>query len=499
MSSKIEPKTKEEIEKEIRRLKLLKLHRLEFEKYRYYSPIGKVEEFLDLTFSGKYFVTLLSAANGIGKTTSEANILANLFWPCNNPYFQQPMMKEWPFEIKKGRIISDPTTVTETIIPSLKEWFPVGRYKTPKYNTTKDGKRYEYHWTTDTGWAFDIMSYEQDPKEFESANLSFCLFDEPPPLAIYKATVARMRQGGIIIITATPLSGSSWMYDEIVTHANPEAGFRTFVTASVEDACEEHGIRGFLKHENIEKMVAQYDPEDLQARVFGKFQHLIGLVFKKWNRKVHLLTPYDLNPKDYVVVCALDNHPRNEDAVSWVAIDRKGTHYIVNELYKNFGSTAELAAAIKDVEQKNNYRVIKRLIDPSSEIVNQHDMYKRSLKAELFELGLTFDLGSKERNNAINQTKNFLNYQENNGLMIIPPQLFCFETCQRHIYEFEHWQWDEWRGRTAENKSAKEKPVDKDDHVMENVGRILLEGSVFEELVENRTVYVPQKKLDPFD
>ena len=62
----------------------------------------------------------------------------------------------------------------------------------------------------------DLMSYEQDTKEFEAVDLGFAWFDEPPPESIYKATVARMRRGGIIFITATPLTGSAWLYDHIV-------------------------------------------------------------------------------------------------------------------------------------------------------------------------------------------------------------------------------------------------------------------------------------------
>ena len=79
---------------------------------------------------------------------------------------------------------------------------------------------YECHWSTDTGFSFDIMTYDQAVKEFESATLGWAWFDEPPPFAIYKATVARMRLGGLIFITETPLTGSAWMFDNLV--ASPD-------------------------------------------------------------------------------------------------------------------------------------------------------------------------------------------------------------------------------------------------------------------------------------
>ena len=94
----------------------------------------------------------------------------------------------------------------------MKDWFPAGRYKASKGN-----KNFESIWTTDTGWDFDIMTYEQDPMEFEGVTLGWALFDEPPTEAILKATIARMRKGGIIIIGATPLAGSAYLYDSFAT------------------------------------------------------------------------------------------------------------------------------------------------------------------------------------------------------------------------------------------------------------------------------------------
>ena len=165
--------------------------------------------------SDKVFVSLFSAANGVGKTAAGSTMLAHIVYgPSGNKYFDYSLFNNFPYP-KRGRIVSDPTTIAGTLIPELKKWFPIGRYQ-----TNKAGKNYESIWKTDTGFKFEIMTYEQDVKEFESATLGFAWFDEPPPLAIFKATVARMRLGGIIFITATPLMGSAWMYDEIVTHSD---------------------------------------------------------------------------------------------------------------------------------------------------------------------------------------------------------------------------------------------------------------------------------------
>lgn len=464
-------KDQQEIEKRLKELKIEKIRRLRMDKHQFYQPIGVVEKFLDKWASCDYFVGVLAGANGIGKTTVIANIVRAICFETNNRYFQQKLFQSFPYPLKKGRIVSDPTTIKETIIPALHEWLPQMRYK-----TLKKSKPYEYTWVTDTGWEFDLMTYDQQDKEFESANLSWCLFDEPPPKSKYKASVARMRQGGILGIFMTPLTGSAWIYDDIISSKSNEEGERFFMTTKVEDACIDHGIRGFLKHDDIMRMVKQYDPDDMQARVFGKFQHLTGLIFKKWDRNIHVVEPFDINHEDFVVVEALDVHPRNPDALMYVAIDRKGRHFVFDEYFEN-NSTSQLVSVIK--AKRSAYRVVASFIDPSAFNEDQHKKGSgggyASLSAELqYKYGVHFLPGSKRRADAIKSVKGMLDYQQIGTEFVKAPMLYVFSSCVRTIYEIEHWQWQEWNSSTGERKNPKEAPIDKDDHMMENLGRIVL-------------------------
>lgn len=453
----------------LKRLKAEKLYRLKYEKYRDYVPNGKSEVFIRMVGSGDTFISLFSAANGVGKTAVGANILAHLMFPCNNPYFQYKLFRKFPF-LKRGRIVTDPTTVKSTTINELKKWFPKDRYR-----TNKQGKNYEYFWETDTGWDFDVMTYDQNIKEFESVTLGWAWFDEPPPEAIFKATVSRMRRGGIIFITATPLTGSAWMYDQILI--NPVEGQRDFVEADVEANCKQHGVRGILEHEHIEKMIAEYSEEDKQARVKGKFQHLTGLVHKTFNRKIHVIPPFDVNYKDFSVIERLDPHPRVNDAVLWMATDKNGTKYVIDELWGDW-STEELVRRIK--KKASDYRVIDRRADPWIFNETKHmNATENSLSKRLDSLGLKYLPASKKRSQAIRRVDDSLKYVERNGVMIRPPELYVFDTCERTIWEFEHWQWQEWSGKASESRGKSERPQDKDDHMMENLGRALIDEIAF--------------------
>ena len=471
----LDQKTDKEIYEELQ-------YRSRTQKYRNYEPIGKMGEYLDKLGSGKYTVLAMFAANGVGKTTAMVNFLAHLIWPCGNKYFQQPLLKDWPYP-KAVRIASDPETLKSTIIPMIHEWFPVGRY-----TETKAGKTYVSRFSTDNGWSITCMSYEQDSKEFESSTLGLVLCDEPPPEPIHRANVARTRKGGIIGIFATPLIGSAWLYDEIVADQSREAKFRTYVTAEVEDACLTHGIRGFLKHDDIVKMVSQYKPEDMQARVFGKFQHLTGLIFKDFTPDIHVIKPFELSRDDYVVYQSWDTHPRENEAILWVAIDRKGTKYVVDELWSD-APTEELVARIKSIDAK--YRIVSRVLDPLGFIEDKRTnlSFAKLLSATY---NLTYQPASKRRMDGVNMIQDALNYQLKGNDMIRPPGIYYFNSCPRTIWETQHWQWQEYAGKSQERHGKSGKPQDKDDHFMESLGRVFLDNPQFQE--RQRTII--ERSLD---
>jgi hypothetical protein len=68
----------------------------------------------------------------VGKTAGGANMAAHIvFGPSGNGYFDKlPLYAKFPYP-KFGRIVSDPTTIQQTIIPELKRWFPAGATPRP--------------------------------------------------------------------------------------------------------------------------------------------------------------------------------------------------------------------------------------------------------------------------------------------------------------------------------------------------------------------------------
>ena len=476
----------------LREIRAERVRRLREEKYRYYEPNGVVEDFINAIGSNDYFIVFMSAANGVGKTAAATNILSNMMCETDNKWFRGGLYDNFPYP-KKGRIVTDSALVDTNVINELKFWMPKNKYK-----TSKGGKHYESVWEVDGGkkgkWDFDVMTYNQDPEEFEGVTLGWAWFDEPPPDKILKATIARMRRGGIIFITATPIAGSAHLYDmfatgeietEIVMREGEDPVKVTrnvyHVTADVESACKTHGIRGHLDHEHIVQMIAEYPEDERQARIYGKFQHLVGLVFKKWNRDIHVIKPFNITERDFVVYEYLDPHPRNPDAVLWVAVDRNRTFYVVDELWYTPDDKRDLASKIKN--KMSQYRIGGRWADPWIFNKDQHhDPHDKNLDEQLQDEGLTYLAAPKQRTAADERIKSALNFISKDGHMIKPPEVYVFENCERLIWEMEHYRWDEWTGKTGDRKDRKEKPVDKDDHMIENLGRALISEHHFYEM-----------------
>lgn len=87
-------------------------------------------------------------------------------------------------------------------------------------------------------------------------------------------------------------------------------------------------------------------------------------------------------------------------------------------------------------------------------------------------------------------------------MFIKEPMLYVFETAERTIWEFEHWQYNEYRGKAADSRDRSERPQDKDDHMMENLGRAFLNPIQFTEMPkynERQGSQGDMPMLDPYD
>ena len=310
------------------------------EKLRFFVPNGRQSEFIGLVGEGKHFIYILSAGNGIGKTALAINILGNIFWPGINfgcaekgsldkrpagSWFQGTLFDSWPYP-KRARIVTEAKNNDETgaIDQEIKHWWPKGRYR-----GIKGGKQYVSLYEIDNGWVMDKMSYEQEPKEFESSTLGLAIFDEPPPKPIFDATVARMRMGGIIIIPMTPIAESaqaqrdvSWIYEDLVDSKDKDT---VILYGDSEDACKQHGVRGHLEHEHLERMWSKFSKDQLLARKSGRPMHFSNSIFGgSFDRQVHVIPDDTLPPPGSQFGMTTDPADGKPYALAWWWVDPRG-------------------------------------------------------------------------------------------------------------------------------------------------------------------------------
>lgn len=451
---------------------------IEANRGKTYVPNGKAEDFIKMVGGGEKFVSMFIAANGVGKSAAGANIIANIVFGVQSKHFDQPVFNNWPYA-KTGRIISDPTTIKEKIIPELTKWFPSNEAKNipeANFEESKEGKNYVCKIETNTGWTIDIMSTEQQAKEFESTDLAFVWIDEPMPRDKFMATLARGRLGMLVFWTFTPLTYSAWIKDWMDSAV--QEGYADYVEAEVEDNCKVHGVRGILEHVNIKRMVDAMTEEEREARAFGKFGHLIGRVHKQFSRKIHVIKPFQINVKDYTMWKAIDPHPRVPDHVLYMAIDRQGTKFITSEMLGE-GHVKDLYARMKAHENEMNYRIEGRIIDPAAYVDDQHNR-EASVGKQLFDLGETdYIRGAKDLMAGIKRTNDALNYELKEGTLIRQPEIYIFDTCPITIKQLDEYVWVEIKGPSRDDKKQSAKPRDRDDHMPENLHRLLLAEPTF--------------------
>jgi hypothetical protein len=102
----------------------------------------------------------------------------------------------------------------------------------------------------------------------------------------------------------------------------------------------------------------------------------------------------------------------------------------------------------------------------------EDQLSKTTVITELARRGCPFIAASKDRARGIIRVREELAFERKGGELAKKPKLYFFKDLKRTRWEITHYQWDDWK-RTSD-RNAKQVPRDKDDHMMENLYRLLL-------------------------
>lgn len=183
-----------------------------------------------------------------------------------------------------------------------------------------------------------LKSFESGWKKFQSAAIDVVWLDEEPPEDIYKECQMRtMRTSGYIFTSMTPLEGMTYMYDQIFGDGNEKKYIDAYIISLFDNFT--------LKEEDIERTIRNYSSQEKEARIYGKFTQMAGLVYPEFRKGKHTIPRFKLSD-DYVVFTGIDPHTTTPTAVVFLAVGKLGDEYVIGEMFLE-GSIEEMSAEIK--------------------------------------------------------------------------------------------------------------------------------------------------------
>ena len=291
------------------------------------TPVHTSDKLIRAVFSG----------NGAGKTAlavNEAIWAAEGFNPITN--------KHTPVPARVVVVLDKPEKVDMTWLPELRKW---RNFRTEQMQ--KRGKPYITAIMFDNGSELLFMFHEQDPLTFESIEVSFVVYDEPPPRHIYIA----LRRGGRRkdqlarhLLIGTPVGGSGWQREEIYEPWSrgelPDTECFRFGTAVNEHNLAEGYISSFSRALTekerlirLEGMFHDIDGLGL-AHLFSRKQHLVPAGAHRW-------------PPNYPCVVAIDPAMRKPHVALMLGVGKEGQLTVLREFALK-AAPARFAQGLKD-------------------------------------------------------------------------------------------------------------------------------------------------------
>jgi len=303
-----------------------------------------------------------------------------------------------------------------------------------------------------------VQSWKSDPKGVESVDWDYIHVDEPCPKGMWVgASRGLVDRGGSAWFTLTPLS-EFWINDMFFPE---DTGGR--IRDDVWSGTMTIFDNPFLTKEAIDAFAADLSEDEKQCRLYGIPLHLSGLVYKEfdWSRHVMQSVPkgwndFHLPPDDWPVYYAIDPHPRQPHAVLLVTVDPFGRRYYFNDIFENGtpeSITPVALRAMQRYDKKGLRNIVRGKIDPIAYIEDQNT--GMMLVSRFERAGLCPERAVKDLTNGVLKVRNVL---KNDEIMFSP-------AAKRTLWEIQRYAWQE----------NKEKPVDADDHMMENLYRLELD------------------------
>jgi hypothetical protein len=396
---------------------------------------------------------------------------------------QKIFLKMPPLKMRCSTV--DYTTYVDKVTgPEFEKW--ATRMKVREFAYANDKKR-KIIWND--GSFIEFMTYEQPILTHGGAARDAIFHDEEPPNGIWEQSKMRvMTTSGRMTLGMTAEQGVTWTEDDIWKPGLSERNQNIYASQ----------LSSYENPVNTQEMIEKIketcrDDTEIAIRIYGKSTPRGGNVYPMvFESKPWVIDPFDIPHNSGYLVLAIDPHPQLPHACLWIWVDYQGIKhplfmekpylYECAELFEKC-NIPQLASFIRE---KERYEIGREhdfvLCDPYA--WNEDQNNPKTLAEQLQDNGLMVQPATKDRDSGIVKVQEMLSLQigkelpEDNGKAIVlnrkHPQIMTFDTLTELLRERKKYRWKRPRQRFIEDTKVVQKPVDKDDHFMENEYRVAL-------------------------
>ena len=315
----------------------------------------------------------------------------------------------------------------------------------------------------DNGSIIIFKSYDQNREAFQGDDIDGIANDEEPPFSIYREQRMRlMDRNGEMIFSMTSLKGVTDLVQEIYENNTVlKSRYAPMVDEELPVIVEKDGIsfymlwttdNPYLDQSRVQEECKLMTRDEIKSRIYGIPINLAGKIYMRFNTNIHVVSFEDLPFSNVCLYHVLDPHDRKPWAMIWIAVDKTGTAYVVDEYpNRNFNDMmfddktySDYARIIKTKEEALREvfgrSVSRRIIDPNfgNKTVQlaerQGGQAKTTPVKELRKLGFTFHDGIDALEAGHLEVRKWLHYDESeSGEIVVQPKLLIADTCTNTI------------------------------------------------------------------
>lgn len=350
------------------------------------------------------------------------------------------------------------------------------------------------------GSFMEFLTYEQGISLAGAARHGI-YHDEEPPQDVWNQSKMRVvNLNGRLTLGMTAERGMSWSDGEVW---NPAIDKKHPTIYAIEMSTYDNPTNDQAMIDKI-KQSAGDDQETIDIKIYGKSTPRGGKVYPM-AKDIHpwIIDPFQIPEKDGYLIRAIDPHGKLPHAVLWIWVDYVGLHHPLFMEKPNLYEVAELfepcniPTLASYIKEKEMYELGRKadfeLCDPYAWNTDQNN--PKTLADQMHEAGLLVEPATKDRDAGIIKVKEMLSLtlgkelpEDKEKAVVLRrdfPQIMCFDNLENLREERRKYRWKQPRQKFREDVPVPQKPVDKDDHFMENEYRIALfvmEGKL--ELIE---------------